>query len=96
MFLKLAHQRTMKSVSCIQDTLLLDYYGWGLIILIFDIYLPRYGGLVMDSDFLVLDSLLAVNGSFVAMQVHLEIAVGNSGFLFVVVFVVMTAMLSGL
>ena len=50
----------------------------------------------MDSDFLVLDSLLAVNGSFVAMQVHLEIAVGNSGFLFVVVFVVMTAMLSGL
>ena len=72
------------------------YYGWGLIILIFDIYLPRYGGLVMDSDFLVLDSLLAVNGSFVAMQVHLEIAVGNSGFLFVVVFVVMTAMLSGL
>ena len=50
----------------------------------------------MDSDFLVLDSLLAVNSSFVAMQVHLEIAGGNSGFLFVVVFVVMTAMLGGL
>jgi len=31
-------------------------------------WLWKYGGLVMDSDFLVLDSLLAVNGSFVAMQ----------------------------
>ena len=31
----------------------------------------RYGGLVLDSDFLVLDSLLAINGSFVAMQVKL-------------------------
>ena len=30
----------------------------------------RYGGLVLDSDFLVLDSLLAINGSFVAMQVR--------------------------
>ena len=38
--------------------------------LIFDIFPPRYGGLVMDSDFLVLDSLLALNGSFVAMQVQ--------------------------
>ena len=44
----------------------------------------------MDSDFLVLDSLLAVNGSFVAMQVHFEIAVGNSDSLFVVVIVVST------
>ena len=50
----------------------------------------------MDSDFIVLDSLLAVNSSFVAMQVHFEIAVGNSDFLYVVVFVVMTAMLGGL
>lgn len=31
-------------------------------------WLWKYGGLVLDSDFLVLDSLLVINGSFVAMQ----------------------------
>ena len=39
----------------------------------------------MDSDFLVLDSLLAVNGSFVAMQVQFDTMVDNSDSRFVIV-----------